>query len=216
MHVGNPAGLPAGDTAAAQQLAFSLSPLALLGRKIAIPELRFDQPQLALLRQADGKNNWTLPQRPPSAWRMELERVVFTRGTIKLDDAQQKIAATAHVDTLDNDARYGVQWTLAGKWNKQDISGKGKTGAVLALRDASLPFPIQADARIGLVSVAAEGTLTNPAQLAAIDLQLKVAGASAARLYALTGLLLPETPPFSTAGRLSGHLAEGASQWTYE
>ncbi len=216
VHVGNPAGLPAGDTAAAQQLAFSLSPLALLGRKIAIPELRFDQPQLALLRQADGKNNWTLPQRPPSAWRMELERVVFTRGTIKLDDAQQKIAATAHVDTLDNDARYGVQWTLAGKWNKQDISGKGKTGAVLALRDASLPFPIQADARIGLVSVAAEGTLTNPAQLAAIDLQLKVAGASAARLYALTGLLLPETPPFSTAGRLSGHLAEGASQWTYE
>ncbi len=216
VHVGNPAGLPAGDTAAAQQLAFSLSPLALLGRKIAIPELRFDQPQLALLRQADGKNNWTLPQRPPSAWRMELERVVFTRGTIKLDDAQQKIAATAHVDTLDNDARYGVQWTLAGKWNKQDISGKGKTGAVLALRDASLPFPIQADARIGLVSVAAEGTLTNPAQLAAIDLELKVAGASAARLYALTGLLLPETPPFSTAGRLSGHLAEGASQWTYE
>ncbi len=216
VHVGNPAGLPAGDTAAAQTLAFSLSPFALLGRKIAIPELRFDQPQLDLLRQADGKNNWTLPKRPPSQWRMELDRVVFTRGTIKLDDAQQKIAATAHVDTLDNDPRYGVQWTLAGKWNKQDISGKGKTGAVLALRDTSLPFPVQADAKVGLVSVAAEGTLTNPAQLAAIDLQLKVAGASAARLYALTGLLLPETPPFTTAGRLSGHLAEGASQWTYD
>ena len=101
-------------------------------------------------------------------------------------------------------------------FRSQDISGKGKTGAVLALRDTSLPFPIQADAKVGLVSVAAEGTLTNPAQLAAIDLQLKVAGASAARLYALTGLLLPETPPFTTAGRLSGHLAEGASQWTYE
>ena len=216
VHVGNPAGLPQGDTAAAQTLAFSLSPFALLGRKIAIPELRFDQPQLDLLRQADGRNNWTLPKRPPSAWRMELDRVVFTRGTIKLDDALQKISATAHVDTLEKDPRYGVQWTLAGKWNKQDISGKGKTGAVLALRDTSLPFPIQADARVGLVSVAAEGTLTNPAQLAAIDLQLKVAGASAARLYALTGLLLPETPPFTTAGRLSGHLAEGASQWTYE
>jgi len=216
VHVGNPAGLPQGDTAAAQSLAFSLSPFALLGRKIAIPELRFDQPRLDLLRQADGKNNWTLPKRPPSEWRMELDRVVFTRGTIRLDDALQKIAATAHVDTLDNDPRYGVQWTLAGKWNQQDISGKGKTGAVLALRDTSLPFPIQADAKVGLVSVAAEGTLTNPAQLAAIDLQLKVAGASAARLYALTGLLLPETPPFSTAGRLSGHLAQGASQWTYE
>lgn len=216
VHVGNPAGLPPGDTASAQALGFSLSPFALLGRKIAIPELSFDQPRLDLLRQADGRNNWTLPKRPPSEWRMELDRVVFTRGTIKLADAQQAIAATAHVDTLDHDPRYGVRWTLDGQWNQQAISGHGKTGAVLALRETSQPFPIQADAKVGLVSVAAEGTLTNPAQLAAIDLQLKVSGASAARLYALTGLLLPETPPFTTAGRLSGHLAPGASQWTYD
>jgi uncharacterized protein involved in outer membrane biogenesis len=213
VHVGNPPGMAAGDTAAARTIAFSLSPFALLGRKIAIPELRFDQPRLDLLRQADGRNNWTLPKRPPSQWRMELDRVVFTRGTIALDDALQRIAATAHVDTLDNDPRYGVRWTLDGKWHQQDIRGKGKAGAVLALRDASLPFPIQADTKIGLVSVAAEGTLTNPAQLAAIDVQLKVSGASA---YPLTGLLLPETPPFTTAGRLSGHLAPGASQWTYD
>lgn len=216
VHVGNPAGLPPGDTAAAQRIAFSLNPFALLGRKIAIPELGFDQPRLVLLRQADGRNNWTLPKRPPSAWRMELERVVFTRGTITLDDAQQTIRATAHLDTLPDDARYGVRWTLDGQWQRQAISGKGKAGAVLALRDASRPFPVQAEARVGLVSVAAEGTLTNPAQLAAIDLRLKVAGASAARLYPLTGLLLPETPPFRTAGRLRGHLASGASQWTYE
>lgn len=216
VHVGNPAGLARGDTASARKLAFSLSPFALLGRKIAIPELRFEQPQLALLRQEDGRNNWTLPQRPASEWRVELERVVFTRGTITLDDAQQKIQATARLDTLEQDARYGVRWTLDGKWKQQTIGGQGKAGAVLALRDAGQPFPIQADAKVGLISVAAEGTLTNPAQLAAIDLQLKVAGASAARLYPLTGLLLPETPPFRTAGHLRGHLAAGASQWTYE
>ncbi|WP_342117471.1 AsmA family protein [Pseudoduganella sp. OTU4001] len=216
VHIGNPAGMPASDAASARALGFSLSPFALLARKIAIPELSFDQPQLDLLRQADGKNNWTLPKRPPSEWRLELDRVVFTRGIVKLDDALQKIDATAHLDTLDKDPRYGVRWTVDGKWNQQAISGKGKAGAVLALRDNRLPFPIQADAKVGLVSVAAEGTLTNPAQLAAIDLQLKVAGASAARLYPLTGLLLPETPPFSTAGRLRGHLAQNASQWTYE
>lgn len=216
VHVRNPAGMPGGATASAQRLAFSLNPFALLGRKIAIPELRFDQPQLTLLRQADGRNNWTLPQRPPSAWRLELDRVVFTRGTVKLDDALQTIHATARLDTLDDDPRYGVRWTLAGSWNQQAIAGQGKAGAVLALRDARLPFPLLANATVGLVSVAAEGTLTNPAQLAAIDLQLKVSGASAARLYPLTGLLLPETPPFHTAGRLRGHLAKGASQWTYE
>ncbi|XLZ72251.1 AsmA family protein [Massilia sp. SR12] len=216
VHVGNPEGLPRSDTASAHKLAFSLSPFALLGRTIAIPELRFEQPQLALLRQADGRNNWTLPQRQPSAWRVELERVVFTRGTIKLDDAQQKIQATAHLDTLAQDARYGVRWTLDGKWKQQALAGQGKAGAVLALRDAGQPFPIQAEVEVGLLRVAAEGTLTNPARLAAIDVQLKVAGASAARLYPLTGLLLPETPPFQTAGHLRGQLAPGASQWTYE
>ena len=216
VHVGNPRGLPTGDTASAQVLAFSLNPFALLARRIVIPELRFDQPHLGLTRLEDGRNNWSLPHKPPSAWRMELDRLVFTRGSIALDDAQQNIHAAAQLDTLERDPHYGVRWTLAGKWNKQDISGHGKAGAVLALRDTSLPFPIQADARVGLVSVTAEGTLTNPAQLAAIDLKLHVSGASAARLYAVTGLLLPETPPFSTAGRLHGHLAPGASQWTYE
>lgn len=215
VRIGNPAGLPPGDTAAARLLAFSLNPFSLLGKRIAIPELRFEQPTVSLLRQADGRNNWTLPKKEPSAWRMELERVVFTRGTIRLDDAMENIHAVAHVDTLEKDPDYGVGWTLDGKWNKQDIRGKGKTGAVLALRDASVPFPVLADVDVGLVSVTAQGTLVNPARLAGIDLKLKVSGASAARLYALTGLLLPETPPFTTAGRLRGRLAPGASQWTY-
>jgi uncharacterized protein involved in outer membrane biogenesis len=37
-----------------------------------------------------------------------------------------------------------------------------------------------------------------------------------ARLYALTGVLLPETPPFATEGHLTGKLGAHGSEWLYD
>jgi uncharacterized protein involved in outer membrane biogenesis len=37
-----------------------------------------------------------------------------------------------------------------------------------------------------------------------------------ARLYGLTGLVLPETPPFSTEGHLTGTLGKTGSHWVYD
>jgi hypothetical protein len=207
--------LPA-DMASAKQFSFSLNPFGLLHQQISIPELRFDSPQVYLRRTADGKNNWTFKKKEKkSPWELDLQRVVFSKGSIHLVDAVQKIDATATVDTID-DPKYGVAWKLAGHWNRAAISGGGKTGAVLSLQDEDIPFPVLADAKIGLVSFAAEGTLTRPVQLAAVDMKVKVSGASMARLYAVTGLVLPETPPFSTQGRLVGTLAKEGGKWHYE
>ncbi len=69
---------------------------------------------------------------------------------------------------------------------------------------------------MGATHIVVTGTLTKPTKLAALDLRLKVAGASMARLYTLTGVLLPETPAFSTEGRLIGALGETSSRWTYD
>jgi uncharacterized protein involved in outer membrane biogenesis len=220
VHVGNPASmkdeLPP-DMASVGAVAFSLNPFGLLHKTISIPELAFAEPSVYLRRMDDGTNNWTFKKKDKeSKWDLDLDRVVFSKGSVRFVDAVEKIDATANVDTLDNDPKYGVVWKLSGKWNGAPITGTGKTGMVLALKDAGAPFPLLADAKIGLVSARAEGTLTNPAKLAGIDMNLKVSGASMARLYAITGLVLPETPPFSTHGHLVGKLAEGRSTWTYD
>jgi uncharacterized protein involved in outer membrane biogenesis len=60
------------------------------------------------------------------------------------------------------------------------------------------------------------GSLTKPASLAALDMRLKVSGPSMARLYGLTGVLLPETPPFATEGHLTGNIGANASHWVYD
>ena len=52
--------------------------------------------------------------------------------------------------------------------------------------------------------------------LAAFDLHLKLSGVSMGRLYALSGIVLPETPPFATEGHLTGTLGARGGHWVYE
>lgn len=111
---------------------------------------------------------------------------------------------------------YAIGWTIKGTYNKTPLSGDGKFGGVLALQDAKRPFPIQADVRAGDMHIALVGTLTDPMHLAAVDLRLWLQGQSMAHLYKLTGVTLPETPPYATEGRFVGQFHRGASIFRYE
>jgi uncharacterized protein involved in outer membrane biogenesis len=220
IHIGNPTAMTATaptEMASIRQLAFSLNPLALLDKKIAIPVLSFDSPVVSLLRGADGRNNWTFRNdEKPSPWHLELQRVVFAKGSVHLIDALKYADVTADIDTLDTESGYGVAWQLRGKFNGEEVSGYGKAGAVLSLQHQIAPYPIMADLRIGQTVIAFDGTLTKPTDLAALDMRLKLSGVSMARLYALIGVLLPETPPFATEGHLIGTLSPQGGHWIYE
>ena len=218
VHVGNPAGLPQRDMANVRQFSFSLNPFALLSHTINIPVLRFDGPKVELLRTDATHYNWVYKhEEKESKWKLDLERLVLSRGQIHVLDAVTKADVTADVDTLANDPTYGIAWKLRGTYNEVPVGGGGKAGAVLSLQDQDAPFPVQADMHGGPYHLALEGTVTRPAKLAGVDLRLKLGGPSMARLDDLTGLVLPETPPFTTEGHLTGTLAdEGRSRWTYD
>jgi len=217
VHVGNPRGMQApAEMASVGRFAFAIELLPLLRHRIVIPVLRFDQPAVLLQRDADGRNNWTFHREDkPSDWTLDVRRVVFARGALRYIDALTRVDASAAIDTID-DPVYGIGWTLAGRWNTQAVRGSGKAGAVLGLQEQLTPYPLAASLNVGGTSIAVEGTLTKPAALAALDLRLKLSGPSMARLYGLTGVLLPETPPFATEGRLRGELGATASRWRYD
>jgi uncharacterized protein involved in outer membrane biogenesis len=111
---------------------------------------------------------------------------------------------------------YGVGWSVKGKYNDVAVTGDGKVGGVLALQDATRPFPVQADVRIGDTHIAFVGTVTDPAHLAALDLRLWLQGVSLEHLYAITGVTLPATPPYATEGRLVGQFREAGNVFKYE
>jgi len=216
VHLGNPAGMAPGDMVVLEQGALSLNPLALLQRRISIPLLSFQAPRVTLLRRADKTNNWTFqPDAGPSPWTFDLERVVLSGGEVRFDDSVTRTHVLASVTTLDQGGPYGIAWTVNGNFNGAPVTGNGKAGAVLSLKHQATPFPIQADLRSGTNRMTIEGTATRPAELAALDVHLALAGRSMARLYEFTGVLLPETPPFATAGRLTATIDRHGSTWTY-
>ena len=218
IHIGNPFAIAAqapADMVSIKQIAFSLNPLALLEKKIVIPVLRFDTPVVSLLRSADGKNNWTFKNDDKSSsWQLELQRVILAKGVVQLNDALKHADLTADIDTPDADD--SVAWRLRGKLNGEAISGDGKAGAVLSLQHQTAPYPIMAHLRFGQTVIVTEGTLTRPTDQAVLDMRLKVSGVSMARLYLLSGIVLPETPPFATEGHLIGTLSTHGDRWIYE
>jgi uncharacterized protein involved in outer membrane biogenesis len=112
---------------------------------------------------------------------------------------------------------YAIGWTVKGSYNRTPISGSGKLGGLLAVQDVNRPFPVQADVKAGdFLHVAVVGTITDPAHLAAVDMRLWVQGTSMARLYALTGVTLPDTPPYATDGHLVGNFKASGNIFRYE
>ncbi|MGO0790890.1 AsmA family protein [Herbaspirillum seropedicae] len=221
LRIGNPPAFSqAGQMATIGQVTFTLNPLPLLVHDIALPALDIRDPSVSLLRNAQAVNNWTFKSSGagPSAWNLRLGRITLRQGKLSLDDAVDKIKLKAEIDTLDPAVEkiYGLGWKLSGSFNGAPVSGQGKAGGVLSLQNAQQPYPLQAQVRVGKTAIGVHGTLTRPAALAALDLRLSVSGASMGNLYPLTGVLLPETPPFATEGRLIGKIDAGHSQWDYE
>ncbi|MFT4171103.1 MAG: AsmA family protein [Rhodocyclaceae bacterium] len=203
------------------ELAFLLRPVPLLHKDLIFREIAVASPAVHLQRLKDGRNNWTFkartPSNEPSPWRVQVENVVLKEGHLTYDDAQGDMAFDVHAQTLPETARpYGIGFTVKGRYHKGTIDGGGRGGAVLALQDPSTPYPVEGKVKIGSTHVDLAGTLSNPAHLTGLDMRLKVAGQSMSQLYPLTGITLPDTPPYSTEGRLIGTLASQGGTWKYE
>lgn len=241
VHMANPSWSSAGPQLfAARRVDLSLHPLPLLFKHAVLTEVVLDAPVVALERRADGSNTWTFKQRDPSqpsGWSLDLQRLAFNGGSIRYIDApidldlqgkfaslSDKVAVTPAPASAANAAagaspagvqQYGLQFELSGNYRKARVSGAGQAGAVMTLGQDNTTYPIKLDAQLGENKVGIDGTLTDPRALSGIDLQLTLGGSSMADLYPLTGVLLPETPAYSTRGRLIGKKQGAVWNWTY-
>ncbi|WP_027784322.1 MULTISPECIES: AsmA family protein [Burkholderia] len=139
-----------------------------------------------------------------------------TRGSSASAGQTDASGTTASVAQQKNEPQYGIGWTVTGSYRRSPVSGSGKLGGLLALQDASRPIPVQADVKAGDLRISLVGTVTNLAHLAAVDLRLWLQGSSMDRLYQLTGITLPATPPYATEGHLTGNIQSGSSVFRYE
>jgi len=212
-----------------QSASATLRLLPLLSRTVVLDTVVLTAPDIALARREDGTNNWTFTtdkqgeERPgrDNPWDLRVAQVVIRGGWLGYVDGVKDLALRARVDTLDHGAaeteggKYGVRVALQGRYGKADIRGEGLGGPVLSLRDKSVRYPLRLSASTGSVQTEVEGVLNQPASLSGMDLQVFLKGQSMADLYPLTGLVLPNTPPFRVKGRLLGKLEPENAVWEY-
>jgi uncharacterized protein involved in outer membrane biogenesis len=220
VHIANPDWTKAGaNLASAGNITVALHPLPLLHKEVTITDLAVEKITLAAQRRADGSNTWTFKDNGPSEWDVDIQRLTLGEGDLRYIDDGIKLDLRAKASGINEGAdaqKYGIKFDLSGSYRDAPVTGGGKVGKVLALTDEHTNFPVQANANLGKNKIAIEGVLTDPRSPAGLDLKLSLGGASMADLYPLTGVLLPETPPYATTGRLIGKKSGDIWNWTYK
>ena len=187
----------------------------LFQKKIVFPKVRLAHAVVFLEKSPDGRKNWLLDrkQKDENA-RVEIGMLALDQGQIGYDDPQQKTHIESKVSThaTADSSDIGVDFSANGHIHGLALNAHGSGGAVLALRDDSMPYPLKIDATIGRTTLYAAGNVTSLTQFSAVDLQLALRGDSLGQLYPLLGFALPETPAYAT----KGHLLRVAKQWRYE
>ncbi|HDR9149488.1 AsmA family protein [Burkholderia vietnamiensis] len=170
--------------------------------------------QLSAKANADAASGASGAAAASGASASSASAVVQASAASGASSASAASGATASAQSSGPTYAFGLK--VDGRYKSVPVSGTGKVGGVLAVENATQPFPLQADVKAGDTRLAIVGTLTDPMHLAAIDLRLWLQGTSMSHLYQLTGITLPDTPPYATEGRLIGNFKQHASTFRYE
>lgn len=202
-----------GDMARVDRLAVQIElPPLLLGR-VVLPYVEIRRPDLSLLRLADGRANWSFGGGKGGAKLPAIRRFIIEEGRLKLDDRRRKstFEGTIYTDERTAGPRRGV-FALRGEGRLNGEAFRAEvTGAPLLNVSPSRPYPFGADIRAGGTRIQARGRVTRPFDLGRFETSLTITGADLNDLYGLTGLTLPNTPPY----RVTGQLRRERTKWFF-
>jgi uncharacterized protein involved in outer membrane biogenesis len=219
--IGNPEGFD--DVfARVERVEFSLAILPLLGKRLVFPQVGLGGPAILLLRDKDGRNNWDfMPEPPPPggrSWTVEVRRLGLADGYVRLEDGGAALSVQLNLTRLpaSNEHPYRVGFRVAGVRAGTIVAGHGRIGGLLDLRPVGEPFPLETHIAVGKAGADFTGSSGFGRQRSLIDGQLALTGSSLADLYPLSGIALPETPPFKLAGHIKGTRSVDSAVLAYE
>lgn len=211
----NPAWAQTPSMVAVKNMVLNLDMSPLFRRAIVFSEVRLDATDISLEKSIDGRKNWLLDRnQQDEKSKIQINSLAIHEGRINYRDPLQKTDLRAELTTWaqSQDPASALIFKAHGRYRGQTLSAQGKGGSMLALRDVVTPYPVKIAASIGPTRLRAEGRITNLFQFSALNVLIDVRGGSLAQLYSLLGIVLPETPPYQTRGRL----IRQAKMWRYE
>jgi AsmA protein len=213
----NPAWAKAPQMVEATNVAVRVDVPALLRHRLVFPQVSLDQAHVVLEQAADARKSWLLDlEQQDEEARAQIGRVELNRGTLRYDDASQfthlhidlAAAQLANASTGTTD----LHFSAAGLYKGLSVKATGSGGPVLALRDATLPYPLTLDGSMGKTGVHLQGSVTGLLTFTALDMHMALHGDNLEQLYPLLGIAFPATHSYVT----QGHLMHTGNTWRYE
>ncbi len=208
--------------ATVSEIDVTFRPLQLLRGRVDISELVIRSPKIFLERKLDESANWQFSKgeraespadtTDQSRFTVPLiDHLQIANGHLVLNDAIKKLNFEINIDSI-NAANSKSQkdavdkgYVLKGQGSMegQPFIVEAAGGSLEALRDYSVPFPLQFKLEMGETKVLLEGQFQDPLRLVGIDALLVLEGESLADIFYLTVIPLPPTPPYTFSGRLT-------------
>lgn len=209
----------------AQGIEFQLRLLPLLHGEVVLPDLRLEQPRLALARDEKGVPNWSFSKNPAVAAAANVAapeerteapiigQLLIKDGHFTYEDKKRDLQLEGDITTAVGEAEkvQDVRFEAKGKLQGEPITVKFVGGSIMSLRDEDKPYPLDLSAQYGGTEVSIKGTAGDPFTLEAADLDLTLKGPDLSDIFPLLGVPAPPTPPYD----LKGHLARDGDKWQF-
>ncbi|MCW3477222.1 AsmA family protein [Limobrevibacterium gyesilva] len=186
VEIANPEGFPADSRfATIVRLAVTIDAMAWLRtRRLVIPAIVLDRPTIDAQEPADSAANWMFPALASAAGSAAADQQAAPKiGNLQINDGAAHVVVPRlradfdiAIATIDRAGGGQVKLEAHGTYAGQPITGQALGGALLSLRAATQPYPIDLRLANGPSTVHLAGTVQNPLAFAGADLALEVSG----------------------------------------
>lgn len=197
----------------ADRLIVSVSLLRLLRGQLVLPQVEVIRPVVDLERDAKGRASWefgtgepkpqtTRPVKIPTIRRLRIED-----GKLDVADRIRKLILTGSLNAADDSAKSnGSAFTLRcnGSLNAKPFRAIFIGGPLINL-EPEHPYELEVQLTASDIHLDSHITFPKPFDLGAFQVRFSVSGSDLADGYYLTGLALPNTPPYRMTGTVKHH-----------
>jgi uncharacterized protein involved in outer membrane biogenesis len=203
--IANPPNWPSGDPplASIDTLALQADVWGYLqGRGLVIPLIALGRPRLYAAETPDGTPNFELSTGSSGGPAPKLGELKISDGDAHVVIPKLKADFKAQIATQEQGDEARIVVDAKGTYAAQPIEAHLLGGALLSLRDADRPWPIDLTLANGPTRVTLKGTLQDPIALKGADIDLRFSGPDMGLLEPLVGIPIPKTPAYQVTGKL--------------
>ncbi len=197
----------------ADRLTVSVSLGRLLRGQVVVPQIAVVRPIIDLERDSKGRASWELGTqegKPPKSSQPPkiptIRRLLIEDGKVRVSDSIRKLILSGSLNATDEkgDARAGFQLRLSGSLNKKPFKADLHGGPLINL-DPDHPYELVAHVTASDIVLDARTTFPKPFDMGRYRFKFEISGNDLADVYYLSGLALPNTPPYRLSADVDHH-----------